>query len=78
LKKTPKHKTAWEDQQTAMIESCGGSPLSPGNAPILQANKPIRCPKCGDYIVLRWKVFIKEVSEEEFLRLNGYEINEAI
>jgi len=67
-----KHKTFWEDNKAAMLATCGNFKFSPNSAPVLQANKPIRCPHCNKYVVLRWKVFIKEITEEEFLQANGY------
>lgn len=70
-----RHKTLWEDQRTAMLGFCGDTPLSPANAPILAAGRPVRCPVCGEYIELRWKVFVAEVTEETFLRKNGYDVN---
>lgn len=71
MKQPAKHRTLWEDQRSAMLGTCGDHNFSPGNAPILEANKPIRCPHCQEYITLRWKVFIKQVTEDEFYEKNN-------
>lgn len=72
-----KHYTAWEDQEVAMLQSCGDYKFSPNNAPIISLGTPIQCPHCGDYIKLVWNVYIKEISEEEFIKQipgnEGYE-----
>lgn len=64
-----KHKTIWEDQKSAMLGSCGDFVFSPNNAPVLLSGDPIKCPHCGEYIVLHWNVFVTEISEEKFLRM---------
>ena len=68
-KKSAKHRTLWEDQKAAMLGSCGDFTFSPNGTVILNADEPIQCPHCGDFILLSWKVKVLEISETRYLDL---------